>query len=182
MTDFTVDLAPFPSHILPSGRVVFPMSKRKDAIRMSTRDVRPDTVIYATGYRQDFSFLNKESNYGTPAEADIRNVARTGDETVGFIGFVRPGVGAIPPIAEMQAFFWISLLKDQVKKPLPPPHYHLLVKDTARIKYGVDHSSYMSTLAKDIGSAPGLWELWWNYGTHVLICYWYVLLKGTCIN
>jgi len=74
----------------------------------------------------------------------------------------------------MQAFFWISLLKGQVRKPLPPPHYHLLVKEAARIKYGVDHSTYMSTLAKDIDAAPGLWELWTEYGIHVLVCYWWV--------
>ena len=80
--------------------------------------------------------------------------------------------GAIPPIAEMQAFFWISLLKGQVKYPLPLPRYHLLVKETARIKYGVDHSTYMSTLAKDIGAAPGLWQLYNEYGLHVLVCYW----------
>ncbi|KDQ59577.1 hypothetical protein JAAARDRAFT_77653 [Jaapia argillacea MUCL 33604] len=170
-TDFVVDLAPFPTHFLPNGRAVFPLSKRKDAIRMADRDVRPDTVIFATGYTQEFGFLDPESGYGTPGEANIRNVAKSGDETVGFIGFVRPGVGAIPPIAEMQAFFWISLLKNQVKKPMPPPNYHLLVKETARIKYGVDHSTYMSTLAKDIGAAPGLWELWRLYGTHVLLCY-----------
>ena len=73
----------------------------------------------------------------------------------------------------MQAFFWISLLKGQVKTPLPKPHYHLLVKDTARITYGVDHSAYQSTLAKDIGAAPGLGQLWWEHGTHVLVCYWW---------
>jgi dimethylaniline monooxygenase (N-oxide forming) len=139
ITNFTVDLAPFPSHFLPSGRAVFPISKRKDSLRMASRDVRPDTVIYATGYTQDFSFFNKDDHYATPSEADLRNVAKSGDETIGFIGFVRPGVGAIPPIAEMQSFFWISLLKMQVKQPLVPPHYHLLVKDTARIKYGVEY-------------------------------------------
>ncbi|KAJ7702268.1 FAD/NAD(P)-binding domain-containing protein [Mycena rosella] len=170
-TDFTVDLAPFPTHFLPNGRAVFPLSKRKDAVRMQKRDVRPDLVIYATGYRQEFSFLDKTGGYATPGEADVRNVVKDGDESVAFIGFVRPGVGAIPPISEMQTFFWISLLKGQVKKPLPPPHYHLLVKDTARIKYGVDHSAYMSTLAKDVGAAPGLWELWREHGTHVLVCY-----------
>ncbi|KAJ6606461.1 hypothetical protein DFH09DRAFT_1120303 [Mycena vulgaris] len=170
-TDFTVDLAPFPTHFLPNGRAVFPPSKRKDAIRMQKRDVRPELVIYATGYRQEFSFLDKAGGYATPGEADVRNVVKAGDESVAFIGFVRPGVGAIPPISEMQTFFWISLLKGQVKKPLPPPHYHLLVKDTARIKYGVDHSAYMSTLAKDIGAAPGLWELWREHGMHVVVCY-----------
>ncbi|KAK7049360.1 hypothetical protein VNI00_005961 [Paramarasmius palmivorus] len=168
-TDFVVDLAPFPTHFLPNGRAVFPLTKRKDAIRMKDRDIRPEVVIYATGYRQEFGFMDPD--YPTPDKADVRNVVKEGDETVGFIGFVRPGVGAIPPIAEMQSFFWISLLKNQVRKPLPPPHYHLLVKENARIKYGVDHSTYMSTLAKDIGAAPGLLELWMEHGTRVLICY-----------
>jgi dimethylaniline monooxygenase (N-oxide forming) len=72
----------------------------------------------------------------------------------------------------MQAFFWISILKKQVKLPLSTPHYHLLTPDTARIKYGVDHSAYMSTLAKDMNAAPGLFSLWWTYGTKVLLCYW----------
>ncbi|KAL1715056.1 hypothetical protein EV715DRAFT_208317 [Schizophyllum commune] len=171
-TSFTVDLAPFPERFLPNGRAVFPyIPHRKDSIRMADRDVRPDTVIFATGYRQEFKFFDKAGGYPTAGEADVRNVVKEGDESVAFIGFVRPGVGAIPPIAEMQAFFWISLIKGQVRKPLPPPHYHLLVKDTARIKYGVDHSTYMSTLAKDIGAAPALWELWREYGTHVLVCY-----------
>lgn len=92
-TNFTVDLAPFPSHFLPSGRAVFPMSKRKDAVRMAKRDVRPDTVIYATGYTQNFMFLDPKGGYKTLGEADIRNVAASGDESVAFIGFVRPGVG-----------------------------------------------------------------------------------------
>ncbi|KAF5390335.1 hypothetical protein D9757_002786 [Collybiopsis confluens] len=170
-TNFTVDLAPFPTHFLPDGRVVFTASNRKDYIRMKDREVRPELVIYATGYRQEFSFLDKEGSYPTAADADIRNIVRKGDESIAFIGFVRPGVGAIPPISEMQTFFWISLLKGQVRRPLPSPHYHLLVKETARIKYGVDHSTYMSTLAKDIGAAPGLFELWKEYGAHVLICY-----------
>lgn len=153
-TDFVVDLAPFPTHFLPNGRAVFPLSKQKDAIRMKNRDVRPEVVIYATGYQQEFGFLDPD--YPTADQANVRNIVKEGDESVAFIGFVRPGVGAIPPIAEMQSFFWISLLKNRVRKPIPPPHYHLLVKENARIKYGVDHSTYMSTLAKDIGAAPGL--------------------------
>ncbi|KAL0070608.1 hypothetical protein AAF712_002449 [Marasmius tenuissimus] len=90
-TNFVVDLAPFPSHFLPNGRAVFPASKRKDYERMKDRDVRPEVLIYATGYRQDFSFLAKD--YPTADQANIRNVVREGDESVAFIGFVRPGVG-----------------------------------------------------------------------------------------
>ena len=95
-TDFVVDLAPFPTRFLPSGMAEFPISKRKDAVRMANRDVHPDTVIYATGYTQDLSFL--DSGYPTPSEADVRNIVRTGQEDVAFIGFVRPGVGRRPSL------------------------------------------------------------------------------------
>ncbi|KAI0703545.1 FAD/NAD(P)-binding domain-containing protein [Cytidiella melzeri] len=170
-TNFTVDLAPFPTSFDSDGRAVFPNLKRKDAVKMKDRVVKPDTVIFATGYTQNFSLFDPEGRYPSAGEADIRNIVKSGDETVAFIGFVRPGVGAIPPIAEMQTFFWVSLLKGEMKLPLSPPHYHLLVKETARIKYGVDHGAYMSTLARDIGAAPGLWELFREHGLHVLVCY-----------
>ncbi|KAJ3516723.1 hypothetical protein NLJ89_g948 [Agrocybe chaxingu] len=163
-TDFVVELAPFPSHILPNGRVVFQSSRRKDATRISKMDIRPDTVVYATGYTQQFDYLDEASKYPVPSDADLRSIAKTGDESIGFIGYVRPGVGAIPPLAEMQAFFWISLIKKEVSLPLSPSHYHLLARKEARIQYGVDHSSYMSTLAKDISAAPGLFYLLLQYG------------------
>ncbi|KAG6886023.1 hypothetical protein C0993_005207 [Termitomyces sp. T159_Od127] len=170
-TNFVVEFAPFPIAFSENGCAIFPVSSRKDAMRIAQRVIKPELIIFATGYTQNFGFLDKDSGYATPSEADMRNVTRAGDESVAFIGFVRPGVGAIPPLAEMQVYFWISVIKGQVKTPLAPPHYHLLVKDTARIKYGVDYSAYMSTLAKDIGAAPGLWELWQEYGFHVLVCY-----------
>ncbi|CAA7267885.1 unnamed protein product [Cyclocybe aegerita] len=170
-TDFVVELAPFPSHILPNGRVVFKSSRRKDAIRISKMDIRPDTVVYATGYTQQFDYLDEASEYPVPSDADLRSIAKTGDESIGFIGYVRPGVGAIPPLAEMQAFFWISLIKKEVNLPLFPSHYHLLARKEARIQYGVDHSSYMSTLAKDISAAPGLFYLLFQHGPRILLCY-----------
>lgn len=108
-TDFTVDLAPFPTEFTSSGQAVFPSLKRKDAIRMEGRVVRPDTVIYATGYTQNFDFLDKD--YPTPSDADIRNVCRTGDEDVAFIGFVRPGVGELfENVCELttNSFCWVS--------------------------------------------------------------------------
>lgn len=92
-TEFTVDLAPFPSVFLPNGRAIFPLSSRKDAVRMSQRDVRPEVVIYATGYTQEYAFLDQKSDYASPEEADVRGIVRQGDESVAFIGFVRPGVG-----------------------------------------------------------------------------------------
>lgn len=80
--------------------------------------------------------------------------------------------GAIPPIAEMQAQLFILLAEKRIPIPVSPETYHLLHSPTSRIQYGVDYSTYMSTLAKDIGSAPGLLKLWWEYGSFVLFVYW----------
>lgn len=61
--------------------------------------------------------------------------------------------------------------------PTGPAHYRLLSSDTARIQYGVDHSSYSSQLARDMGAAPGLWELYRVHGLHVLLSYWSAVLS-----
>lgn len=92
-TDFTVDLAPFPTHFTTDGQAVFPPSSRKDFIRISNMKVRPDIVIYATGYTQNFDFFDEQGNYPVPGEADVRNIVRHDDPSVAFIGYVRPGVG-----------------------------------------------------------------------------------------
>ena len=94
-TNFVVELAPFPSHFLKDGRAVFTPCNRKDYFRVSQMDIRPDTVIFATGYTQCFNYLDKESNYPSPRDADLRNIARSGDENMAFIGYVRPGVGRL---------------------------------------------------------------------------------------
>lgn len=49
-TDFSVELAPFPSHFEPDGKAVFPITKRKESKKIQEIEVRPQTVIYATGY------------------------------------------------------------------------------------------------------------------------------------
>ncbi|CED83928.1 dimethylaniline monooxygenase [Phaffia rhodozyma] len=138
--------------------------------RLGEAKVEPDLVLMATGYTQEFDgWLGHE--YPRPWEANSRDIIREGSEDVSFIGFVRPGVGAIPPIAEQQAMWWTLLIQKRMKLPMTPPHYYLLSKPTSRIQYGVDHSTYMSTLAKDMGSAPGLLDLWWQHGWFITLVY-----------
>jgi dimethylaniline monooxygenase (N-oxide forming) len=166
-----VDTSTFPESILPSGEVVFtPNAKRKDYCRMLKRPpVIPDAIIYCTGYSQSFPWLHE--SYPRPSDATCRNIVNPSQPDIAYIGFVRPGVGAIPPIAEQQAMWWTAFLLGKMSLPTSPPHYHLLAPTTARIQYGVDHSAYMSTLAKDFGGAPGLLELWRGYGWRVMLTY-----------
>ncbi|KAJ3051195.1 hypothetical protein HK097_007842 [Rhizophlyctis rosea] len=163
-------LRSFPERFDEDGKVVFMKSERKEAKMWEGRECKPDLVVFATGYRQGFGIL-EEGVYGTAEEADVRGVWKTGDESVAFIGFVRPGVGAIPPISEMQAMLWTLKLLNRLP-PLPEAtHYHLLHSPTSRIQYGVDYSSYVYQLATDMEATPSPLQLLRLYGFKVALSY-----------
>lgn len=77
-------------------------------------------------------------------------------------------------MAEMQAQLFLLLSSGKIPTPTSPETYHLLHSPTSRIQYGVDYSTYMAQLARDMGSAPGLKDLWREYGWFVTFIYWSV--------
>jgi dimethylaniline monooxygenase (N-oxide forming) len=94
-----IDLAPWPEYIDEDGVVHFEKNSHPDSkVLLQERRFRPDVLVLATGYTQSFPFLG--SDYCTPDHADQRGIWRTGDESVGYIGFVRPSFGRtafLPP-------------------------------------------------------------------------------------
>ncbi|GAA5822870.1 hypothetical protein JCM11251_004407 [Rhodosporidiobolus azoricus] len=178
-TPGVVEMAPFPINFDEKGGVIWDWetcekrggSWKKVRQRMEKRRVEPDLVLLATGYTQEFSsFL--APTYPRPWDATIRDIISPSSPDVAFLGFVRPGVGAIPPIAEQQAMWITALWKGYMKEaPRDEAHYYLLAKPEARIKYGVDHSTYMSTLARDMGASPGLFELLRTHGAFITFVY-----------
>ncbi|RYP65886.1 hypothetical protein DL771_008070 [Monosporascus sp. 5C6A] len=151
-----IDMAPWPSHVDSEGVLHFVDNGRPEYRRMRDAQVRPDVLVFATGYTQRFDFL--DSTYPTISDLDVREVWRRDEPSVGFIGFVRPGFGAIPPLAELQAQLWVlNLLAPESLQPLLPqdePHYRLGVPADARIKYGVSHDDYAHQLAVDMNASP----------------------------
>lgn len=163
-----VDLAPWPKRFTPKGFVRFTDNGRPEYDRMRHESIRADIVILCTGYKQTFPFLHSEDSgshkYPLPNEADVRGIWKRDDPTIGFIGFVRPSFGAIPPLAEMQAQLWVAnlLAPEKIPRKLCPEdelHYRLHCPPGARITYGVDHESYAYQLALDMGSAPGVCDI-----------------------
>ncbi|CZR56599.1 related to flavin-containing monooxygenase [Phialocephala subalpina] len=153
-----IDLAPWPQSISEKGIVTFVENGRPEAEVMRSKTCKPDILILATGYTQSFPFLGEE--YLLPKDADMRSIWKSGDESVAFIGFVRPSFGAIPPLSEMQAQLWILNLLNRLPSPLTPTsHYRLHHLISSRITYGVDHESYAYQLALDMGSAPSFTEI-----------------------
>lgn len=148
-----IDLAPLPTKIDESGVVHFRENGRPEADVMRSKICKPDLVILATGYTQTLPFL--DDTYPLPKDADMRSIWKSGSEDIGYIGFVRPSFGAIPPLAELQAQLWILALLKRLPTVLQPEdHYKLHHLRDSRIQYGVDHESYAYQLANDIGSAP----------------------------
>ncbi|KAK3939722.1 hypothetical protein QBC46DRAFT_387095 [Diplogelasinospora grovesii] len=157
-----IDLAPWPANIDCHGVVHFRDNGRKEYQRLKDEKIKPDMVVFATGYTHRFPFLG--GAYPTADAADVRDIWSRGDPTVGFIGFVRPSFGAIPPLAELQAQLWVAnlLAPERIPRPLLPedePHYRLRTSKTARIQYGVDHESYAYQLALDMDAAPSFGEV-----------------------
>ncbi|KAJ4862012.1 flavin-binding monooxygenase-like domain-containing protein [Trichoderma breve] len=162
-----IEVAPNPSHISEDGVAHFPLNGRPESERINETVVKPDVVIFATGYLPAFPYLNTPENagrkpYPVAFDADVRQIWNSDDPTIGFIGFVRPGFGAIPPLAEMQAMLFTTNLINRIPRPLSPEdewHYRIIHTPDARVSYGVEHDSYAYQLAKDIDGAPTFWEV-----------------------
>ena len=128
-----------------------------------------DVMLLATGYKQKFPFLENNNR-----ETRSRNVSELDDDPLpserlicaptaphlGFIGFVRPNVGAIPPMSELQCLWWIERMEGRLggveNPPLAAPTYELLSRNTRTGSYAVDYGAYMHDLARDANAAPDL--------------------------
>lgn len=101
----SIDLAPWPDHIDRDGIIHFVDNGRPEAKRMSQIKRKVDMLVMATGYTQKFPFL--DATYPRPDEADLRRIWKQEDESVGFIGFVRPSFGICRPFDSGQQFLML---------------------------------------------------------------------------
>lgn len=138
------------------------------------RTYEADLIVLATGYKQSFPFLDDKIRH------DIQEESFTDDSSyyleedylpsehfivskahprLGFIGFVRPNVGAIPPMSELQVMWWLEHIKGRTKKLTKrtgSPSYMVLGQ---KYRYGVDYGNYMHRVAEEIDAAPTLTTL-----------------------
>lgn len=78
-----------------------------------------DVLVYATGYQIVFPFFAKDFiNIKDNHVALYRNVVHTTHENLYFIGLIQP-LGAIMPLAEVQAQWIAKVLQGKVKLPSP---------------------------------------------------------------
>lgn len=122
-----------------------------------------DYIVMCTGFRVDFPFLEGSIQ---KKSSNIREMFKymipSGVNNMAFIGFIRPGVGAIPPMSEMQARY-LGLILDGSKKI---PSYSKFRKsintqlekdmkqypfDAHRVTGLTDYVSFLEDMAREIG-------------------------------
>jgi dimethylaniline monooxygenase (N-oxide forming) len=144
-----VDLVQGPVHHVSSDAVYF---EQKSGITK----VEADVVVLATGYRQRFPFLYEHRKDGKDDPLPSEHFVCCPDEPrLAFFGFVRPNVGAIPPMSELQAMWWCEKLAGRVQRS-GRTDYRL---QEHKLDYAVDYGTYMFVLAAEIDAAPSLRSL-----------------------
>eukprot|EP00939_MAST-03C_sp_MAST-3C-sp1_P001414 g1414.t1 len=128
--------------------------------------VRADVVVFATGYRQRFPFLPDHptcSVTGDHAMPPVRGICFAKEPRLAFIGFLRPNVGAIPPMSELQVYWWLRGIVDgriSLDDGRLQERSYALLGDCHKTRtYGADYGLYMERLAADIGASPNMLQL-----------------------
>lgn len=156
----------------------------KPAIRSMDKDViyfvdgsqmSVDVVIFCTGYRQSFAYLQEPvMSTGLRSSGCYRYIFPPGwQDHLAMIGFIRPAIGAIPVIAELQSRLLALYLSGKVHLPREDQMLKVIAAqksksmndfpvDIERIEHLVDYYSYLKQLASDIGVMPRQWRLFWS--------------------
>ena len=131
--------------------------------------VECDLVIQSTGYTANLSYLPDIF-----AKKGIRQrykfIFDTEDPSVAFVGFVRPMVGSVTTIAEMQARLVASVFSGKVKLPPLKERKEVVKKDVTfwsnhfknssqRIEGLVEAFTYLNDISKLAQLYPNYWSM-----------------------
>ncbi len=156
-------------------RAVVGIEGRRVDFAGGDRSVSFDRIILATGYQPAWDFLENAP------EALFKKVFSVTDPTLAFVGYVRPVLGSIPSLAELQAR-WVSEVWAG-KAGLPHPERRLSIAyldrelerramfDSSRWGVLVDQESYASMVAAQFGAQVRWWRLAFDpKGLWILLC------------
>ena len=127
-----------------------------------------DAILFCTGFdAPSWPFLGSRAPKGSLYQRIIDPMLGS---RIAFVGFVRPAIGAIPPIAEMQARWVARVFAGDVE--LPDPHEmqkriedddawtrEMFPKDCGQLPYIVAQTRYLDGLAVEIGCMPSLEDI-----------------------
>ena len=129
-----------------------------------------DVVVLCTGYSSSFPFFEAHMPTLAQREADARGRFKhifcpDLGPTLAFIGYARPAFGAVPPLSELGARYWVQLLARERDLPANlegeiardrKAEERLFRRDAMRLSSLVQFQAYLDGLARLIGCMPNL--------------------------
>lgn len=134
-----------------------------------------DVIVCCTGFAPEFPFLQEHEPALAMKARNLRGlykhmiVPEAGTD-IAWIGYVRPGLGSVPPCAEMQARYFAQLISGERTLPAAADmardiglHGELDVQqfgaDAERVAALTDFFRFMETMADVVGCRPRLGRL-----------------------
>lgn len=132
--------------------------------------VPADSVIFCSGFKVKFPFLPL-ANQSWDWRQLYKNIFHPDLPNIGFVGFARPNIGAMPPVTELQARYFAGIASGRLSLPSPAQMQETIQADAQatrklkpvvcdRVTGIVSFVPYMYDLAGLIGCRPVLKDLW----------------------
>ncbi|MGQ0766893.1 MAG: flavin-containing monooxygenase [Gemmatimonadota bacterium] len=148
----------------------FPAIERFEGSRVVFSDGTswsPDLVLLCTGFETKVPFLPPQI---VANQRFMHVFSPSVGPTLGFIGFLRPAFGAIPPLAELQARWFALVTSGRVQLPGEGAmresieywtgyRAHVFRAVRERLEHLVDHTPFCDALAAQIGCKPSRADL-----------------------
>ena len=163
---FVEDIVRGKAHLLP-GIVGCKGGKQVEFADGTVDEV--DVVLLCTGFQSTLPF------FSMIPQLDGRNLYKNvfvpTEKNLGFIGYVRPNVGSLPAVTEMQARWFAGVLAGKLSLPSVEVMQKSVMEDSEaytrdrphhvnRHTSLVDYHIYMEQLAGFVGCRPQLWRFW----------------------
>lgn len=154
-------------HCVPKGAIESVKGKKVVFCDGTVEEV--DVIIQCTGYKAEFPMLPSEIN-AVPLTHNYKYLFNVEDPTLAFIGYVRPVLGSLITMAEVQSFFAAKVFSGQCELPGRDERQRTAVKDklfwddyfknsSRRLSTLVEAYTYGDDVGKLCGISPDYWGL-----------------------
>ncbi|XP_067042812.1 dimethylaniline monooxygenase [N-oxide-forming] 2-like [Acropora muricata] len=154
-------------HCIPKGAIETIQGKR--VVFCDSTEEEVDVIIQCTGYKTEFPMLSAAVR-ATPITDNYKYIFNMKDPTLAFIGYVRPVLGSLITITEIQSFFVSRVFSGRCRLPLPDERqkealndklfWEDYFKDTSRrLSTLVEAYTYGDDIGKKCGITPDYWAL-----------------------
>ena len=128
-----------------------------------------DIIIQCTGYKAEFPMLPAEIK-AVPLTHNYKYLFNVEDPTLAFIGYVRPVLGSLITLAEIQSFFSAKVFSGLCELPSRDERQRIAVKDklfwddyfkdsSRRLSTLVEAYTYGDDIARLCGIFPDFWTM-----------------------